>query len=240
MPQRVRVVFRKRGVLQWVSHLDTMRAWERTLRRAGLPLVYTQGFSPHPRIALAAPLPVGFEGERELMDIWLDPALDPGLVHGRLEPQLAPGLEIVEVEEVAERLPSLQSLLRTACYRVSYDRAAVDPSALEARLATFLALESLSWEERRGDKSRTVDVREGVLEAALSTEPPPGGCSGVEGIVVLTLRLSLDEGRGVRAQSVVGALGVEAEPLSMVRTELELERPRIALDAWRARGRYEE
>ena len=57
---------------------------------------------------------------------------------------------------------------------------------------------------------------------------------------MLTLRLSLNEGRGVRAQSVVEALGVEAEPLSMVRTELELERPRIALGAWRARGRYEE
>ena len=141
MPQRVRVVFRKRGVLQWVSHLDTMRAWERTLRRAGLPLAYTQGFSPHPRIALAAPLPVGFEGERELMDVWLDPALDPALVHGRLEPKLPSGLEIVAVEEVAERLPSLQSLLRTACYRVSYDRAAVDPAALEARLPT-------SWRSR--------------------------------------------------------------------------------------------
>lgn len=238
MPQRVRVVFRKRGVLQWVSHLDTMRAWERTLRRAGLPLAYTQGFSPHPRIALAAPLPVGFEGERELMDIWLDPALDPTLVQGRIEPKLPPGLEIVEVEEVAERLPSLQSLLRTACYRVSYHRAAVDPSALETRLADFLALESLSWEERRGEKTRTVDVRAGVLEAALSTEPASG--SEGEGIVVLTLRLSLEEGRGVRAQSVVEALGLEAEPSSMVRTELELDRPRIALGAWRARGRYEE
>lgn len=238
MPQRVRVVFRKRGVLQWVSHLDTMRAWERTLRRAGLPLAYTQGFSPHPRIALAAPLPVGFEGERELMDIWLDPALDPTLVQRRIEPKLPPGLEIVEVEEVAERLPSLQSLLRTACYRVSYHRAAVDPSALETRLADFLALESLSWEERRGEKTRTVDVRAGVLEAALSTEPASG--SEGEGIVVLTLRLSLEEGRGVRAQSVVEALGLEAEPFSMVRTELELDRPRIALGAWRARGRYEE
>ncbi len=240
MPQRVRIVFGKRGVLQWVSHLDTMRTWERTLRRAGLPLAYTQGFSPHPRIALAAPLPVGFEGERELMDIWLDPALEPGIVRAQIERRLPPGLDVVEVEEVAERLPSLQSQLRAARYRIGFDGRELDAAALAARLADFLALESLSWEERRGEKTRTVDVRAGVLEATLRTDlPEPSGAGGA-GSVVLELRLSLEEGRGVRALSVLDALAVGAEPVSLLRTELEFERPRIALGAWRTRGRYEE
>ena len=240
MPQRVRIVFGKRGVLQWVSHLDTMRTWERTLRRAGLPLAYTQGFSPHPRIALAAPLPVGFEGERELMDIWLDPALEPGTVRERLEPRLPPGLDVVEVEEVAERLPSLQSLLRAARYRIGFDGGELDAAAFAARLADFLALESLPWEERRGEKTRTVDVRAGVLEATLRTEQPDPDGAGGKGSVVLELRMSLEEGRGVRAVSVLDALAPGAEPVSMLRTGLEIDRPRIALSAWRARGRYQE
>lgn len=240
MPQRVRVVFRKGGVMQWVSHLDTMRAWERTLRRAGLPLAYTQGFSPHPRIALAAPLPVGFEGERELMDVWLDPALAPMVVRSRLEPELPPGLEVIDVDEVAERLPSLQSSLRAARYRITFAAGEVEAVALAGRLADFLALASLSWDERRGDKTRTVDLRPGVLDAAVREMPTADDATPVRGVTVLELYLSLEEGRGVRAASVVDALRVGAEPLAMVRTELEIDRPQIALAAWRARGRYEE
>ena len=240
MTQRIRITFGKGGVLQWVSHLDTMRTWERTLRRAKLPLAYTQGFSPHPRIALAAPLPVGFEGERELMDAWLDPPLAPAEVRAQLDAVLPPGLELVDVDEVAERLPSLQSSLRAARYRIAFDARELQPAVLAARLAEVLALESLEWEERRGEKTRTVDLRPGVLEATVREAPaadddPSGGT-----VTVLELRLSLEEGRGVRAASVVDALGVDAEPVAMVRTELEIDRPQIALAAWRARGRYEE
>ena len=240
MAQRIRITFRKGGVLQWVSHLDTMRTWERTLRRAKLPLAYTQGFSPHPRIALAAPLPVGFEGERELMDAWLDPPLAPAEVRARLQSILPPGLELVDVDEVAERLPSLQSSLRAARYRIAFDAREVQPVSLAARLADFLALEHLEWEEQRGEKRRTVDLRPGVLEAAVREAPPADDDPEGKPLTVLELRLSLDEGRGVRAASVVDAFGVDAEPLAMVRTELEIDRPQIALAAWRARGRHEE
>ena len=240
MSQRIRITFRKGGVLEWVSHLDTMRTWERTLRRAKLPLAYTQGFSPHPRIALAAPLPVGVEGERELMDAWLDPPLAPAEVRARLEATLPPGLELVDLDEVAERLPSLQSSLRAARYRITFDAREVEASTLASRLADFLALESLEWEERRGEKTRTVDLRPGVLEAAVREAPPADDDPAGEPLTVLELRLSLEEGRGVRAASVVDALDVGAEPLAMMRTELEIDRPQMALAAWRARGRYEE
>ena len=77
MPQRLRITYRKDGPARHVGHLDVMRTWERAIRRAKLPLAYTQGFSPHARIALAAPLPVGTIGERELMDIWLDEPAGP-------------------------------------------------------------------------------------------------------------------------------------------------------------------
>ena len=56
MTQRLRVTFAKEGPLRWVAHLDLMRTWERAIRRAVLPLTYSQGFSPHAKIALAAPL----------------------------------------------------------------------------------------------------------------------------------------------------------------------------------------
>ena len=69
--QRLRVTFSRGEELKYLSHLDVMRLWERALRRADLPLAYSQGFSPHAKISIAAPLPLGVTGERELMDIVL-------------------------------------------------------------------------------------------------------------------------------------------------------------------------
>jgi uncharacterized protein (DUF2344 family) len=69
---RLRIVFSKTGALRYTGHLDLQKIWERTARRAGLPLAYSQGFHPQPKIQLAAALPLGFSGRAELVDIWLD------------------------------------------------------------------------------------------------------------------------------------------------------------------------
>ena len=69
---RLRIVFSKSDTLRYTGHLDLHRIWERTCRRAGIPLSYSQGFHPQPRISLAAALPLGFMGQAELMDLWLD------------------------------------------------------------------------------------------------------------------------------------------------------------------------
>ena len=109
MAQRLRVTFAKRGPLRWVGHLDMMRTWERTIRRAGLPLSYSKGFSPHAKIALAAPLPVGLEGSREMLDLWLDEDLTLDLVVQQLKAVMPPGLTVSEINEVDDSLPSMQS-----------------------------------------------------------------------------------------------------------------------------------
>ena len=75
-----------------------MRTWERAIRRAQLPLVYTQGFSPHARLSLAAPLPVGVTGRCELFDLWVDPAVEPADAAARLAAAVPPGMAIAAVE----------------------------------------------------------------------------------------------------------------------------------------------
>ena len=95
LPRRVRIVFRKGEVVKYISNLDLLRAWERILRRARLPLAYTHGFSPHPRITIAMPLAVGCSGENEVLDVLLDrededaPDL-AGRVQKALEPAMPP------------------------------------------------------------------------------------------------------------------------------------------------------
>ena len=214
MTQRLRVTFSKDGPLRWIAHLDLMRTWERTIRRATLPLSYTQGFSPHPRIALAAPLPVGVSGARELLDLWLDEDLSTSEVAKRLTAAMPPGLAISAVEQVSEQLPSMQSCIEAARYEIRFDQAALDVDVVTTAIDELLAREAFDWEEQRGEKTRRYDIRATILELAVRASE--------DGATVLSMHLSLLEGRTGRPAQVLLALGVEAEPLEIVRASIEL------------------
>lgn len=230
MPQRLRVTYRKGGPARYVAHLDIMRTWERAIRRAQLPLAYTQGFSPHARISLAAPLPVGTEGERELLDVLLVEAVSPEEACSRLAAALPDGLDVVEVAEIGERLPSLQSTMRSGRYEVRFPPGAIEAASLRTSLQRLMALDSLDWEEQRGAKTRRYDLRATII--ALAVVERDG--------VVIEMYLALEEGRTGRPASVLAALGVEQEPQLIVRTALIVDRPSVAMQAWRERGRFEE
>jgi len=118
---RLRLKFSRGEKLKYLSHLDLMRLWERALRRAGLPAAYSEGFSPHPRISLASPLAVGVTSRAELMDVFLNRTVSPGLFMEKVVPQLPDGIEILEVYPVNVQAPSLQSRLRQAEYLVELE-----------------------------------------------------------------------------------------------------------------------
>lgn len=162
---RLRITFSKNGALRYAGHLDLQTTWERTVRRAGLPLAYTHGFHPGPRIQIASALPLGFIGRAEIVDIWLDEPVGAGLVpaQGDQSPQnggeghpyvdilqaaAPPGLTILSVEPVAEGSPALQTQVASAEYEVTL-LDPVDEAELAKHLAAVLAAESLP-RERRG------------------------------------------------------------------------------------------
>jgi radical SAM-linked protein len=217
MTQRLRLTFSATGPLRYVAHLDMMRTWERAIRRAGLPLSYSHGFSPHARLHLAAPLPVGVVGYREHLDLWLDRALPPEEVRERLNRAMPPGLEVVAAEEVADSLPSLQSSLDSARYEVAVPD--VDVETLRAKAEALLARETVEWEEERGEKTRRYDLRAGILDLSVRDEPHAP---------VLELHLSLEEGRTGRPAQVLLAMGIDPEPLEVARTEVRLKQPAAA------------
>ncbi len=115
---RLRLKFGRGEQLKFLSHLDLMRLWERSLRRAGIELSYSEGFSPHPRISLAAPLAVGVTSIAELMDIFLEGRITASLFVQKVGAQLPGGLDIIEILPVGIDAPSLQSRLRFAEYAV--------------------------------------------------------------------------------------------------------------------------
>jgi len=154
----MRVTFATDESVKYVGHLDLARAWERALRRAKLPLSYSQGFHPQPRIQFASALPLGVTGAAEVVDIYLNEDLEPAELLLRLEPALPPGIRPTAAIPVPRELPSLQSQVREATYRVEVETDEAD-LAFISRLEAFLARPSAWRERRRGDRLARYDLR---------------------------------------------------------------------------------
>src|SRR3954469_9155680 len=97
--QYLRIVYAKTETIKFISHHDEFRLWERTLRRADLPLLYKQGFNPQPHMQFASPLGVGITGVREPVDITLSPPLPLAQVEQVLRDKLPPGIKLHTLEE---------------------------------------------------------------------------------------------------------------------------------------------
>jgi len=116
---RVRIRFEKTEKMRFTSHLDLHRTWERTFRRARLPIAYTQGFSPHPKINIASPLPLGFTGENEIVDVWLENPIEIDQIQFALQKSLPPGIIVRDTQEIDPHQPSLQSTLESLEYIIT-------------------------------------------------------------------------------------------------------------------------
>jgi len=154
----MRVTFATGESVKYIGHLDLARAWERSLRRAGLPLSYSQGFHPQPRIQFAAALPVGFTGAAEVLDVYLGEELSAAKFLSQLEPALPLGICATTACPVPIEWPSLQSQVRRATYEVEVETNDAD-AAFRARIEEFLARPSAWRERRRGDKVARYDLR---------------------------------------------------------------------------------
>ena len=221
--------YRKRGRLRFTSHLDVLRALERAVRRAGLPLAYSEGFTPHPKLAFAAPLPLGFEGEREIVDMTLVEPVDIGSLVDRLASQSSEDLKPFEAFEVALRAPSPQATTRWAEYRV--DLPEIEISVAEPAIEQLLAAEELEWTETRQEKQRTYDLRALIVWLRAARTPNEHGTR-------LTMRLSAGNEANGRPEQVVAALFPETKGRDYARTTIILDEPSPAREAWRKIGRY--
>ena len=207
---RLRITFSKSGTLRYIGHLDLQSVWERTVRRAGLPLAYTQGFHPGPKIQLASALPLGFIGRAEVVDLWINETSEGSdrPYQEILQPSAPPGLVISSVEVVAENGPALQTQMASAEYEVTLLDPCDEPVLLKG-ITTLLGAATLS-RERRG---RTYDLRP-LIEAL---EMAPADSTGT---VRLRMRLAAREGATGRPEEVLDALDIPFETTRIERTRL--------------------
>jgi radical SAM-linked protein len=205
---RLRITFAKQGALRYTSTLDLHKIWERTARRADLPLAYSQGFHPQPKIQLAAALPLGFSSRCELADLWLTTDVPVSGLPEHLQGAVPPGLRIMSADAVDERGPALQTLVESAEYEVDLLES-VGHEDLSRRLAALVVAESLP-RERRG---KDYDLRPLIEE--ISTGRIKGGTQ-----VRLFMRLAARESATGRPDEVLAELGIPLEDAQIERTRI--------------------
>ena len=212
MMQRLRLTFSRGREIKYISHLDLMRLWERALRRAGIPLAYSEGFTPHPRLSLAAPLPIGVTSETELMDITLQKPLSPYLLMQKIGQNLPCGIEIIQVQQIPSGVPSLQSQIRYAEYHVEI-KADKSLEEMQVLINTMLQMKALPWQHMRDTGPRHYDLRPLINHLWIVNRQ--------ENIFTVGMRLRCDSHGTGRPEQVTQALGLD-HPDSIHRTKLLL------------------
>lgn len=201
--QRIRLVYSKGDELKFTGNLDMMKVWERTFRRAGLKVAYSQGFHPQPKIHQALPLPLGFTSQNDLLDFWLDSDENPDEIKGKLERALQPGITVQEYQVVTAGLKPLQTLVASASYLVQMEAESI-PADLAARIEDLLR-QGECLRERRG---KQYDLRPLIEKLEITNDDPTG----------IFMTLAARPAATGRPEEVLDALGITMQDIEIMRT----------------------
>lgn len=164
--QRLVVRYAKRGRARFSSHRDFSRAFERALRRAGVPMAYSSGFNPHPRVSFANASPTGAATEAEYLEIGLREVVDPARVRDALDAALPDGLRVLEV--VGSPPGSLADRLTASTWEIAVT--GVDRAVHERAVAALLSQQSLEVERMTRTGLRSFDARAAIVSLAVTAD----------------------------------------------------------------------
>ncbi|MGH9158251.1 MAG: TIGR03936 family radical SAM-associated protein [Acidimicrobiales bacterium] len=207
---RVRFRFVKLGKVRWTSHRDVARMWERAFRRVQLPLAYSQGFSPRPRVSFGLALPTGAESVAEYLDVELAPGteVDPAALAGRMSPALPTGVDVAAAALVEDGAASLQSEVTSCCWRLEV--AGIGPAELGDRAARAWEAPTLVVSRERKGTRAEEDIRPGILALAV------GGAALVCELATMP--------RALRPSELLRAVGIEPATVGVRRISQWIER----------------
>ncbi|MBW4720846.1 TIGR03936 family radical SAM-associated protein [Saccharothrix obliqua] len=216
--QKLRLRYAKRGRLRFTSHRDIARTFERALRRAGVPMAYSQGFSPHPKVSWVGAAPTGVASEAEYVEVQVVEPVEPEALRTALDTVLPPGLDVLEVVEA--RGGTLPERIEASTWQVELP--GVSPQRLTEAVSAFLAAGSVEVERLTKDGKKVIDVRPAVISAEvregagstpMTTRSSDAGHDAQDlslpcGILVAVVRQSTPT---VRPDDVLSALRVVAD-----------------------------
>jgi radical SAM-linked protein len=208
--QKLRVRYAKRGRLRFTSHRDIQRSLERALRRADIPMAYSAGFSPHPKVSYAGAAPTGTASEAEYLEISVVTRCDPAAVREALDESMPDGLDILEVVEAGSG--SLADRLQASAWRIELPGVPAE-SATDA-VSKFLAAPEVSVQRMMKNGLRTFDARASVHTLVLdeASVSVPEASAAAEGAHCAILRAVVRHTTpAVRPDDVLTALRVVAD-----------------------------
>ena len=206
--ERIRITFEKTGAMRYTSHLDLQKVWIRALLRAKLPLAYTQGFHPTPKVAYAWPIPLGWGTQGELMDIWLD---DPDGKEADAETficdvnrSMPAGLKILGIEKLPYSDPALTIIIQSAVYLITFPDS-IGQEDLNEKMAALMLQETIE-RERRG---KIYDMKP-LIEGWEVVPDTDGGAS-------LKVQMAARDSAMGRPDELAAALGYDPFAVNIVR-----------------------
>ncbi len=219
--QRLRVTLGKLGDMALIGHLDLVRLFDRALRRAGLPISFTGGFHPGPRISPANALPLGVTSSGEVIDFELKAVMDPEDFRQQLAAQLPPEIPLYRVEPVSLQEPSATKRLDQAEYFLAISQE--DPQAAAADWPNWIAavqgMKTFMWDKTtKSGQKQTVNLRERLHQIALvpATESLPVAMGSDAGTVVKMVGSCRNDGNLLRPEQVLWMMEAAAgQPLKM-------------------------
>jgi radical SAM-linked protein len=217
----VRIRFTKLGKVRFISHRDVARAFERAFRIEELPLAFTLGFSPRPKVSFGLALSVGHESVAEYLDVELAREIDLDPLAGALSAALPAGIDVTGATALAPRAPALQEAVTVVDYEVDATVGGGEPSHLEDAVARVLASDTVFVTRTRKGRESNDDIRPALRAISIlaSTEPDSGDAR---------LGLSLaTNARGARPREVLDALSIDGIALAerrVMRTAQWIER----------------
>jgi len=199
---RIRITFAKLGALRYTGHLDLHKLWERAARRAELPLAYSQGFHPQPKMNIASALPLGFSSRCEVLDMRLEHDIPLEGLREKLQGTLPTGIQVMVVESVADSAPTLQTEVLSAEYEVVLTEASLS-SEMKRQIESVMATKSII-RTRRG---KEYDLRPLIEDLHILNDK-------------IFMKLAAREGATGRPEEVLDVLGIAFEETRIERTRL--------------------
>lgn len=194
---RFRIIFQKTGEIIYTSALDLQKIWERSLRRAQLAVKYSKGFHPQPKMQLAVPLPLGFKGKEELIDIWFIDDYSKEDILDRLRKSLPNGIELISIDEIPQNQKALNGLVDSAEYIVTMRDAEISAHSLEKSIRFLLDKKAI---ERVRNKKQ-YDLRPLILSMELGKSN--------NGQPQIFMHLLARSGASGRPDEVIKELGID-------------------------------
>jgi radical SAM-linked protein len=225
--QKIRLRYAKRGRLRFTSHRDFARAFERALRRAEVPMAYSAGFTPHPKISYIGAAPTGVASEAEYVEIGLATAVEVESLRGALDDALPQGLDITEAVEIpATGAGSLADRIEASDWRIELP--GVERAAAERAVDAFLATDEYLVERLTKDGRRELDARAPVVSLCVAGAPdrgagPNGDPSAILELVVRQVTPAVRPDDVLSALRAVAGLAPSAPPLAVRRAQGPLD-----------------